>query len=51
MSADIRRWLVVRSNVVSAHVMKRSEVNAAGRSMASLWDTCRDAIHDTALTL
>ena len=51
MSADILRWLVIRSKVVSAHVMNRSEISAAGLSMASLWDTCRDASHDTALTL
>jgi hypothetical protein len=50
-SADIRRWLIERRNVVIAQVPNESEIMAAGFNTDSLWDICRDVTQDTAVSL
>jgi hypothetical protein len=50
-SADIRRWLIERRNVVIAQVPNESENRAAGFNTDSLWDICRDVTQDTAVSL
>ena len=51
ISADIRRWLIERRNVVIAHVPTVSEIMVAGFNTDSLWDICRDVTQDTAVSL
>lgn len=51
ISADIRRWLIERKNVVNSQVLKESEIIEAGFSTDSLWDIWRDVTQDTAVSL